>query len=90
MMLPTSQICRQHDLSSSSSPLVIVLFQKGPKRLFNYPEENIEMTYHECDTFYAIRVNENEKAEAISTALRKFSQEMKISSILYSLDPNIE
>ena len=63
----------------------------GPKRLFNYPEENIEMTYHECDTFYAIRVNENaEHSEAISSALRKFSQTMKISSILYSLDPSVE
>ena len=49
------------------------------------------MTYHECDTYYAIRVNENDKhADAISTALRKFSQTMKISSILYSLDPNAE
>ena len=48
------------------------------------------MAYHECDTFYAIRVNENEEnTDAISAALRKFSQEMKISSILYSLDPNI-
>ena len=49
------------------------------------------MAYHECDTFYAIRVNENdEHADAISSALRKFSQTMKISSILYSLDPNVE
>ena len=54
--------------------------QKGSKHLFNYPEENIEMAYHECDTFYAIRVNENdEHADAISSALRKFSQTMKIS-----------
>ena len=82
-----SEICHQHKLQTPTEHL---LSRKGPKHLFNYPEENIEMAYHECDTFYAIRVNENEKAEAISTALRKFSQEMKISSILYSLDPNIE